>query len=79
MSQLKCDGCRLRLQHHSIRSGPVSLDCPNCGAPLEPADRLDEIVGYRAISGPLGEGLGDYDLPEAQSVALRPPRPDGAL
>lgn len=78
MSQLKCDGCRLRLQHDRIRTGPVSLSCPSCGGPLEPAERLDEIVGYRAIEGPLGSDLADGGTP-ARTTALRRPPPDSAV
>ncbi len=79
MSQLKCDPCRVRLQHDLNRSGPVSLACPNCGGIMEPAERLEQIVGYRAISGPLGADLADPELPEAISVALPPPRLDGSF
>ena len=72
MSQLKCDGCRLRLQQDRVGS-ETALSCPSCGEPLEPAARLDEIVGYRAIRHPLGADLADPTALRAQAVVMKRP------
>jgi hypothetical protein len=49
MAHFKCDGCRLRLNQPQDSTALHLLTCPGCGAPLDQARDLSEIVGYRAI------------------------------
>jgi hypothetical protein len=65
-SHLKCDPCMTRFQGDRVADYP----CPTCGAPLEPAGELAELVGYRRgrLDGPQpGE---DRDFLEAVAIAL---------
>ena len=49
MAHAKCVACRARVW----RDGPAAehLDdlCPGCGGPLEPVERLSDLVGLRAL------------------------------
>jgi hypothetical protein len=47
MHHFKCAPCRTRL---AIEGEHTEELCPGCGAALEPAGSLAEIVGYAAIT-----------------------------
>ena len=81
MPHYKCDACRLRLRTSGKLIDDVSALCPECGAPLEPAADLRELVGFRSITqrkaadtlDAATRWLGD-DEPQARAIAL--PRPE---
>jgi hypothetical protein len=79
MSHFKCDGCRLRLHHPQTRAELVSLVCPGCGAALQPARQLDEIVGYRAIETRGPATSDDSGFPEALAQRMVLPDPDRTI
>ena len=45
MPHLKCTACKIRTHSAHCPVGGVGELCPGCGELLEPADRLDELVG----------------------------------
>jgi hypothetical protein len=77
MSHLKCETCRTRFRTEDRRPGDGREDrCPGCNSPLEPPDRLAELVGFQRA--PL-DGLlpgDDSDFLTAVAMALTPPGPE---
>jgi hypothetical protein len=51
MPHFKCVGCKTRLYSAARLDDLVGVGdlCPECGALLEPAGELAEVVGFRAI------------------------------
>jgi hypothetical protein len=74
MPHLKCDACRIRFHTDDRRVGDGRADrCPGCNAPLEPASRLAELVGFQRsrFDGPPPDA--DSDFLAAIAMALNPP------
>ena len=70
MPHLKCTACKIRAHSAHCPVGGVGELCPGCGALLEPAGSLYELVGFRVGSPSAGAGR-DWDI--AVSAALQPP------
>ena len=62
MPHLKCTACKIRTHSAHCPVGGVGELCPGCGALLEPADRLDELVGFRVGSPAAGAGRDSLDV-----------------
>ena len=74
MPHLKCTACKIRTHSAHCPVGGVGELCPGCGALLEPADRLDELVGFRVGSPSAGfDDGGDDRWDIAVSAALEAP------
>ena len=52
--QLGCDSCRIRLPASSPEVDLLGGMCPLCGAPLEPAARVADVLGYGLFDVGLG-------------------------
>jgi hypothetical protein len=60
---LKCVACKIRVSEAGAKTDLTDGTCPGCGQPLEPAEQLSELVGYRSPN------LHDAAIPSA--VAAR--------
>jgi hypothetical protein len=69
MPHYKCATCRIRLHVSGIPADQVQELCPDCGALLEPAATLTELMGYRALE-PVHES---NDLARAVAALRLPP------
>ena len=72
MNHLKCVVCRIRVHGYAPPVGNMTELCPVCGKPLEPVERLSELLGFQEHSQ-------DTDLADpsvmatAVAKALAPP------
>ena len=69
MPHLKCTACKIRTHSAHCPVGGVGELCPGCGEPLEPAGRLDELVGLARWFDDSGDDRWDI----AASAALESP------
>ena len=60
---LKCVACRIRLERASPEVTLFDGQCPMCGAVLERAGDLTELVGFRSFD--LAQGDRSFDPPPA--------------
>ena len=49
MAHLRCTPCRARVWREGGAGEHAGDLCPGCGGPLEPIERLEELVGLRAL------------------------------
>jgi hypothetical protein len=49
MAHFKCPACRARVWRDGAAMNHIGDLCPACAGPLEPVERLEELVGFRAL------------------------------
>ncbi|HEY6781298.1 MAG TPA: hypothetical protein VI111_10100 [Thermoleophilaceae bacterium] len=72
MPYLKCVACKIRVSEAGAKTDFTDGACPGCGQPLEPAEQLSELLGYRspnlhdaASSSPADARVVDLDVGRA--------------
>jgi hypothetical protein len=49
MAHFKCSPCRARVWRDGFAIDHAGDLCPACAGPLEPVDRAEELIGFRAL------------------------------
>jgi hypothetical protein len=62
MTHFKCQPCRARVWRDGPATDHVRDLCPACAGPLEPVERAEELVGFRALRGrsPVRRSIADH-------------------
>lgn len=82
MPYLKCVACKIRVSPASAEADLTDGSCPECGQPLEPAEQLAELVGFRTPNLDDPASLPTVDPSVVDLDGGRPgswPHDDGAL
>jgi hypothetical protein len=49
MAHFKCSPCKARVWRDGPTADHIGDLCPACAGPLEPVERAEELIGFRAL------------------------------